>query len=90
MYSIKQKKRKRSRKAYDICSIFYLMTSKNFTTSIERSIKMTMLIEFVSKMFRIQVQISQQQQNINSKKKTHTSASNNDKMIEFFLKIIEH
>ena len=66
----KTKKRKRSRKAYDICSIFYFMTSKNSTTLIEQSIKMRMSIEFVSKMFRIQVQISQQQQNINSKKKT--------------------
>ena len=62
MCSIKQKEMKRVKKAYDICSVLYFTVIKNTIASMKQDNKMSKNNDFVSKKFRIEIQISQQHQ----------------------------
>ena len=55
----KSKKVKRIKRAYDINSVFYSITIRNFTVSAEQSNKMFVLNDIVSNNSRIKIQISQ-------------------------------
>ena len=56
----KTKQMKRVKKACDICSVFYFIVIKNTTASTKQDNKMSQNNDFVSKKFRIEIQISQQ------------------------------
>ena len=53
---------KRVKRAYDICSVLYFTVIKNTTASMKQDNKMSQNNDFVSKKFRIEIQISQQHQ----------------------------
>ena len=79
MYLARRKEMKRSKRTYDICSMFYFTVLKNIINFIEQSNKMSTNNDVVSKSFRIQIQISQfsfqqqQQKTIEEKKRTFIS-----------------
>ena len=62
MCSIRHKKMKRIKRTYDMCSVIYFTVIENTTTSMKQDNKMSSNIDFVSKKFRIEIQIFQQQQ----------------------------
>ena len=62
MCSVKQKEMKRIKRAYNICSVLYFTVIKNTTASTKQDNKMSQNNDFVSKKFRIEIQISQQHQ----------------------------
>ena len=70
MCSIRHKKVERIKKGYDISSVLYSTTIKIFIIVTEQSNKMFVSNEFISKNFRVQIQISQQQK-LSNKKKPH-------------------
>ena len=72
MCSIKQKEMKRVKRAYDICSVLYLIVIKNTTTSMKQDNKMSLKNDFDSKKSLIEVQISQQNQEQQQQQKTLT------------------
>ena len=53
---------KKVKRAYDMCSVLYLTVIENTTASMKQDNKMSSNNDFVSKKFRIEIQISQQQQ----------------------------
>ena len=66
----KTKKIKRVKRTYNICSVFYFTIIKNTTTSMKQNNKMSFLKNFVSKKFRIEIQIFQQNQEQHQYQKT--------------------
>ena len=72
MCSVRQKEMKKSKKAYDICSVFYFTILKKIIEFIEQNNRMSTKNDVVSTNFRIQIQISQfsqQQQKATKEKK---------------------
>ena len=59
MCPIRQREMKRSKRAYDICSMRYFTFLKNIIEFIEQDNKMSTKNDVVSTNFRIQIQISQ-------------------------------
>ena len=70
MCSIRQKEMKKVKKAYDICSVFYLIVIKNTTASMKQDNKMSLKNDFDSKKSRIEIQIFQQKQEQQQKTST--------------------
>ena len=69
-----KKMKKKIKRAYDIYSVLYFTVIKNTTASIKQDNKMSSKNDFVSKKFRIEIQIfkqqkQQQQQKTSAKKK---------------------
>ena len=61
---------KRVKRAYDICSVLYLIVIKNTTASMKQDNKMSHKNDFDSKKSRIEIQISQQNQEQQQQQKT--------------------
>ena len=76
----KTKRSRKNQKIYNINSIFYSTIVKNFTISTKQNNKMFVLDDIVSKSFRIEIEIFQQQQKLSNKKRIHTVKSNDKKM----------
>ena len=70
MCSVRQKEMKRVKKAYDIYSVLYFIVIKNTTASMKQDNKMSLKNDFDSKKFRIEIQISQQNQEQQQKTST--------------------
>ena len=62
MCSVRQKETKRIKKVYDICSVLYFIVIKNTTASMKQNNKLSLKNDFDSKKLRIEIQISQQNQ----------------------------
>ena len=73
MCSIKHKKMKRTKRAYDMCSVLYFTIIENTTASIKQDNKMSSNNDFVSKESRIEIQIFQQQQQQEQQQQKKTS-----------------
>ena len=82
MCSIRQREMKRSKRAYDICSVLYSTVFKNIIESIQQNNKMSTKNDVVSTNLRIQIQISQsslqQQQQKTTKREKKTLISETD------------
>ena len=76
MCSVRQRKMKKSKRTYDICSVLYFTVFKNIIKSIEQNNKMSTKNDVVSTNLRIQIQISQfssqQQQQETTKREKRT------------------
>ena len=70
MFSIRHKEMKKIKRTYDICSVLYFIVIENTTASMKQNNKMSFNNDFVSKKFRIEIQIFQQQQEQQQQKKT--------------------
>ena len=70
MCSVRQKKIKRIKKAYNICSVLYFIVIKNTTASMKEDNKMSFKNDFDLKKFRIEIQIFQQNQEQQQKTST--------------------
>ena len=70
MCSVRQKEMKRIKRAYDICSVLYLIVIKNTTASMKQNNKMSFKNDFDSKKLRIEIQIFQQNQEQQQKTST--------------------
>ena len=79
MCSIRHKKVERIKRTYDINSVHYSTTVKNLIVVTKQNNKMSVSNEFVSKNFRVQIQISQQYKSSNEKQRTHFIETNEKK-----------
>ena len=80
MCSVRQKEMKKSKRAYDICSVLYFTVLKKIIEFIEQDNKMSTKNDVVSTSLRIQTQISQfsQQQQEATKREKRTLISETD------------
>ena len=96
MCSIKHKEVKIIKRAYDINSVLYSTAVENLIVVTKQSNKMSVSNELVSKNFRMQIQISQQQVS-DEEKKTHfvetdgkkTKNKNHENIEEIFSKSLK-
>ena len=95
MCLIRQREMKRSKRAYDICSVLYFTVFKNIIKSIEQNNKMSTKNDVVSTNFRVQIQIlhfsfeQQQQERTKWKKRTLINETDKEKKVKKEIKTIK-